>query len=124
MPKGALLHGHLDAMCSPHFLLATALAQPTLVVSSSMRVTAENLALKKPKLSFTYLPLSDVVHTVAAEGDDSNLTSKHYEPGDCVSAALARKLFPGGPEAFDAYALQQLVLPDPDLGMVQHFRRH
>lgn len=104
MPKGALLHAHLDAMVDRRFLLDVSLKLPLVHIRVPTRVTAENLSLVLPE--FLALPESEC--TSAA-----SLTSVDYEPGTWVNIKTAREAFEptlGGPAGFDAWLLGTVTI--------------
>ncbi len=85
MPKGALLHSHLDAMVNAADLLKIALEEPAMHVKVSTRLTASSLASTLP--TFRGLNLSEF-------SDELSITSSTYVPVlGCKLGVLAR-IFP------------------------------
>lgn len=103
MPKGGLLHGHLDAMVDCSFLLKLAFAQPAIHIRTPTLLTATNMTNVLPE--FRGLPSSEFTNS-------SSLTFD-YVPGTWVNLKQARENFDpalGGPKGFDAWALGVLTI--------------
>lgn len=105
MPKGALLHGHLDAMAPTEFLLHSALQHSEMLfIKASRPVEDFDLTDRHPRepvsLSFTYLSKDKAA--TATVPDQPNLYASDYQCG-FVPIRLAREQFPGGPAAFDQF---------------------
>ena len=106
MPKGGLLHAHLDATVNAAVLLKLALQQPAIHIRVLTRLTADNLKINLPE--FGGLPEAE--HT-----DLTSLTSDSYVPTQWVQIGKARANFAqelGGPEGFDKWVLGSLTI-DP-----------
>ena len=107
MPKGALLHCHLDATVNAKFLLKLALQQPAIHVSVPTPVSPLNASTLGDVLpKFRALP-ADEFTTFAS------LTSESYGPGTWVSLRAARENFPlelGGPEGFDKWVISSMTI--------------
>lgn len=104
MPKGALLHAHLDAMVNIDVLLKLALAQPAMHVRAPTHLTASNIKATLPK--FKALP-------PAASSTLSSLTSPTYGGSEWVPLHLARERFDeslGGPGGFDSWVKRALTI--------------
>ena len=104
MPKGALLHAHLDATVDAAYLLELALRQPALHVRVPRAVNASNLSSTLPE--FRPLPRNQF-------SDWSSLTDAAYEPGTWVALKQAREKFDlnlGGPEGFDRWVIGAMVI--------------
>jgi adenosine deaminase CECR1 len=98
MPKGALLHVHLDATIDAGFLLGLALEQPALHVRVPERITVDNISTILPE--FKALPKQ--MWTESAPG----LTDGQYVPNKWVPLRTARDNFDatlGGSEGFDQW---------------------
>ncbi|KAF8211970.1 Metallo-dependent hydrolase [Mycena galopus ATCC 62051] len=96
MPKGGLLHAHLDATVNVQFVLKLALEQPTLHVRTTSRSL---LSAPLPKELFT--------------NSEVALTDSSYVPGTWVSLRKARETFDptlGGPEGFDQWVVGALTI--------------
>ncbi|KIM48764.1 hypothetical protein M413DRAFT_15077 [Hebeloma cylindrosporum] len=104
MPKGALLHAHLDATVNAEFLLELALKQPGI-----------HLRVNKP---FVASPLSENLpeFRILPETQFSNLLSLadvSYTPGSWISLQNARKSFPthlGGQDGFDSWVVGSMTI--------------
>lgn len=104
MPKGALLHSHLDAMVSASVVLKYALEEPAIHVKIPNRLTKASLASTPP--AFRGLKPSEY-------SDEVCLTSNLYNPGTWVQIKRARENFSdqlGGPEGFDAWVIDSLTI--------------
>ncbi|KAF5380946.1 hypothetical protein D9615_004143 [Tricholomella constricta] len=104
MPKGALLHCHLDATVNASVLLKLALKQPALHVRVTERVTSSNVGSVLPE--FRALPRNEY-------SDALGLTDDSYEPSSWVSLTNARKNFNsslGGPERFDEWVIGAMMI--------------
>lgn len=102
MPKGALLHSHLDATVNAEFLLKLALKQPAIHVRVNGPLDAAFLNLPEfralPEESFSALP---------------GLTDPSYTTGSWVSLQNARASFSprlGGPEGFDRWVIGAMTI--------------
>lgn len=104
MPKGALLHSHLDATVNAEFLLKLALQQPALHVRINKPVNASTLSINLPE--FRDLPEESFSAL-------SGLTDSSYSVGSWVSLQNARASFDpslGGPEGFDRWVIGALTI--------------
>ncbi|KLO10535.1 adenosine deaminase-related growth [Schizopora paradoxa] len=104
MPKGALLHSHLDAMVNAADLLKMALEEPAMHVKVSTRLMVSSLESTMP--IFRGLKPSEY-------SDESSITSSTYVPGTWVQIRRARESFAseyGGSEAFDAWVIASITI--------------
>ncbi|RDB21042.1 Adenosine deaminase CECR1-A [Hypsizygus marmoreus] len=104
MPKGALLHAHLDATVNASFLLKIALKQPALHVRVPQRLTASNISSILPH--FRALPQNEFSNA-------PSLTDMSYEAETWVSLQNARGNFDislGGPEEFDKWVIGSMMI--------------
>ncbi|KAG8905213.1 hypothetical protein FRB99_000482 [Tulasnella sp. 403] len=114
LPKGALLHAHMDAMCDARFLLDRALEQPQMHVRAQSVITSESIRSMLPE--FSALPLN------YQETSPHNLTDPLYKAESWVPLQVARQTFPaelGGIEGFDKWVLGTLRI-DPNEAYVQY----
>jgi adenosine deaminase CECR1 len=99
MPKGALLHAHLDAMVNAETLMKLALEQPAMHISVPANLDASSISSTLP----VFQPLSaDEISLVSS----SSLTEASYTPNSWVCLADARRNFAselGGPAGFDRW---------------------
>ena len=106
MPKGGLLHAHLDAMVRSDILLRIALKQPALHVRISDPLSAKSLKCILPE--FRALPRSRWT-------ENTSLTGSEYVTSSWVPIQNARNNFDpalGGPEGFDRWVIGSLMI-DP-----------
>ncbi|KLO10537.1 adenosine deaminase-related growth [Schizopora paradoxa] len=104
MPKGALLHSHLDAMVNASVMLKYALEEPALHIQVAAPLTKASLFSTLP--AFRGLRPSEY-------SDAPSLTSSSYIPGTWVHIKRARDSFStdlGGPEGFDAWVIGALTI--------------
>ncbi|KAI6045539.1 Metallo-dependent hydrolase [Pisolithus marmoratus] len=113
MPKGALLHAHLDLTVSPSNLLRFALQYPTFHIRTSEVITSLNISSIVPEIR----PLTPDFPTEAC-----SLTDANYPPMSWVLLSQARERFDetlGGPEGFDGWVTGHLSI-DPCTAYVTH----
>ncbi|THH06492.1 hypothetical protein EW145_g4051 [Phellinidium pouzarii] len=106
MPKGGLLHAHLDAMVDVDFLLKLTVAQPAIHIRVPVALTPENIKSVLPE--FRGLPANEFTTTSA-----QSLTASDYVPQTWVNYKRARETFSdelGGPEGFDAWITGTLTI--------------
>lgn len=104
MPKGALLHAHLDATVNAEFLLELALKQPGMHLRIHKPLVASSLSENLPE--FRILPKAQF-------SDLRSLGDVSYNPGSWVSFQNARKNFPtqlGGQEGFDKWVIGSITI--------------
>ncbi|KAG5654130.1 hypothetical protein H0H81_007182 [Sphagnurus paluster] len=104
MPKGALLHCHLDATVNASVLLKLSLQQPALHVRVSERLASSNIGTLLPE--FRALPPHEC-------SNKRGITDGSYEPNEWVSLGIARKHFDqslGGPEGFDRWVIGAMMI--------------
>lgn len=104
MPKGGLLHGHMDAMCDANFLYKLALEYPAMHIRVHSAITSD-ASLPLPQ----FKPLS--AEFVSQCAGAPSLTSSEYVPGSWVPLHTARNEFGfGGPEAFDKWVVGSMMI--------------
>lgn len=101
MPKGGLLHVHLDATVDVAFLLQLALQQPALHIRTTTPLTPDNITHHLPE--FRPLPVSEY-------GESADIASSTYAPGAWVPLNDARNAFSLGPQMFDKWILGALTI--------------
>ncbi|KAB5589125.1 hypothetical protein CTheo_7441 [Ceratobasidium theobromae] len=110
MPKGGLLHAHMDAMCDASYLLKSALEYPNMHIR-----TTSVLNSSAPFPLPTFKPLT---RDEANQYSNNTLpTSQSYVPGSWVAAHRVRDEFPnelGGPEGFDKWIINSLTISAQD----------
>ncbi|ESK83975.1 cecr1 family adenosine [Moniliophthora roreri MCA 2997] len=107
MPKGALLHAHLDGTVNVKFLLKLAVKQPAIHVRATERLRSQNLTSVLPE--FKALSQNEYPEAQNLVG----LTDESYQPGSWVPIQKARELFGlelGGPEGFDRWVTRWLTI--------------
>lgn len=104
MPKGALLHAHLDATVNAKVLLRLALQQPNIRVCTITKLNSENLGNVSP--AFKAFPKDYFT-------SGSSITDSTYITGVYVPIVQARETFDptlGGPEGFDQWIVDSLMI--------------
>ena len=102
MPKGALLHAHLDATVNPEILLRLALQYPVFHVRVHKPLTISNLSTNLPE--FRALPPDQFSGL-------SSLTDASYPLESWVPLYKARDSFAlGGQEGFDKWVIGAMTI--------------
>ncbi|KAJ3500981.1 hypothetical protein NLJ89_g9548 [Agrocybe chaxingu] len=104
MPKGALLHAHLDATVNAEFLLQLAMKQPAIHVRLNEALTPASLSTNLPQ----FKPLPEAEFSSLA-----SLTDASYPLGSWVPLQAARASFApefGGPEGFDKWVIGSMMI--------------
>jgi len=104
MPKGALLHAHLDATVNASFLLQLALQQPAIHVRASKFIDERSISSTLPE--FRALSRDQF-------SDSASLTEVSYPSNEWVSIRKARESFDaelGGPHGFDKWVIGALTI--------------
>ncbi|KAI0063425.1 adenosine deaminase-like growth [Artomyces pyxidatus] len=106
MPKGALLHAHLDATADKKFLWELALRHPILHVRATTPgpVSAANISSALPE----FMPISEPQLSGAL-----SLTDAGYSADKWIPLSQAREAFDpalGGPAGFDKWVLDSMVI--------------
>lgn len=97
MPKGALLHAHLDATVDKGYLLKLALQEPFMHVRTSGVVTTTNSKTAFPEFR---------AFREAQPSQNASVTDPDYQPDVWIPLHRARESFsPGGPDGFDKWVL-------------------
>ncbi|KAJ7085837.1 hypothetical protein B0H15DRAFT_887607 [Mycena belliarum] len=105
MPKGGLLHAHLDATVNAEFLLKLALQQPALHIRATESVSVLNMSKILPE--FKALPQE------MFNESDTALTDSSYSSNTWVSLQKARESFDpdlGGPQGFDKWVIGAMTI--------------
>lgn len=112
MPKGALLHAHLDATVDVNFLLNRILEQEALYVrASAPSTTLSPFANALPE--FSPFPKSEVKLSAS-----QSLTDTSYD-GGWIPVKIARETFSselGGPGGFDKWYIASITINPADRG--------
>lgn len=104
MPKGALLHAHLDATVDALWVLHQALKYPAIHVRTAVPINAQTIKTTLPE--FRVLPESEIISL-------QSLTDPSYPENGWVPLRSARQNFAlGGPEAFDNWYIASTTV-DP-----------
>ncbi|KAE8394970.1 hypothetical protein BDV23DRAFT_115731 [Aspergillus alliaceus] len=98
LPKGALLHAHIDGMVDMQWLINTALNTPGIHIKSDIPLTSPH-KVKEAMIELEYLPASSSI-------PPSELFSQSYVPGTPVQLLQAAHMCPYG----DAQAFESLLV--------------
>lgn len=104
MPKGGLLHAHLEATVDSAYMLKQALSFNGMHIRAPQIVTSSNIETVIPE--FRVLPPQQFYAS-------SSLTDVEYEPGLWIDTKHARETFDmalGGPKGFDAWLFGSLTI--------------
>lgn len=107
MPKGALLHAHLEATIDAATLLNIGLDYPNMCIKVPKSINESNLMFTIPE--FEALPVAEE-HTRAIH---PVITEPNYVPDTWVSAQRVRREWPehlGGPDGFDRWVVKTLTI--------------
>ncbi|KAG8217611.1 Metallo-dependent hydrolase [Butyriboletus roseoflavus] len=108
MPKGALLHAHLDLTVGARTLLDIALRYPTIHISSPEPITSANITFTRPNLRPTPTNLIASI---------TSLTDLAYHPDSWIPLVTARERFDstlGGPDGFDRWLISKMSINPSD----------
>lgn len=107
MPKGALLHAHMDAMIDSDFLVDQVLATEGMVIQASRALTTEEVR-KAAIVTFQYSKSPTTTKT--------SIWADTYQPGELVPAIAAADSFEGGREAFKTWIVSRsTITPEESL---------
>lgn len=104
MPKGALLHVHLDATVNVRVLLELALAHPAMHVRAASRLSMHSIRTTLPE--FKALPAAELSPL-------KSITDDTYQGDQWISLSQARETFDaslGGPTGFDNWIVSALMI--------------
>ncbi|KAI4205161.1 MAG: hypothetical protein LQ346_001494 [Caloplaca aetnensis] len=107
MPKGALLHAHMDAMIDSDFLVDQVLATEGMVIQASQALKTKELR-KAAFVSFQY--------SKSPITPEASIWADNYQPGQFVPAIAAADSFEGGRDAFKAWIVSRsTITPEESL---------
>lgn len=104
MPKGGLLHAHLDATVNTDFLMTLALQYSRIHVRVPQRLTTSTLSHTLPELS----PIP-----VTTSAGNLSISHAEYQPDTWVPLSVARDGFDvalGGKEGFDKWIRDSMTI--------------
>lgn len=114
MPKGAVLHAHLDAAGHPRSLLTFALEYSEIHVRVPEQLNAQNIN--------SILPEFQALRPEDWNLQGPGLTSNFYVPQTWVNIATARREFdlPGGSERFDQWVISSMTISSVEAYETNH----
>ncbi|KJX96579.1 adenosine deaminase family protein [Zymoseptoria brevis] len=116
MPKGALLHCHLDAMGAMDWFIETAFSTPGICITSEQSLHTSE-ALEEQPFVFRFAQQKSM-STGAA------LWSESYEPNDLIPIATAAETFPnGGTDGFKKWIKSRVTIT-PEESISHHMGPH
>jgi len=102
MPKGALLHAHIDATVDKEYLLELALKEPSLHVRTSCGITTANSTTAVPEFR---------AFKEAQPSQSASVTDPDYLADSWIPLHQARESFSlGGPNGFDKWVLGAMTI--------------
>jgi adenosine deaminase CECR1 len=107
MPKGALLHAHLEATVDASTLLGLGLEHENMCIRVLEPITPASLSCVLPQ--FGARPVAGAREYMTAP----TITDVNYTPESWISGRRARDAWPaamGGPEGFDAWVVKSMVI--------------
>ncbi|KAL4809939.1 hypothetical protein BDV18DRAFT_129912 [Aspergillus unguis] len=107
MPKGCLLHAHMEAMIDIDWMVEQALEVPGFYIESP-KPLCPGPQWSEP-FEFRYRP------GIENESDEEvNIWHENYTPHRLVPVAVAARTFPGGLEAFKAWAISRMTINEEE----------
>ena len=107
MPKGALLHAHLEATVDASTLLKLGLEHENMCIRALGQITPASLNQVLPQFGAQAVA-GERGYMIAA-----TITDDDYVPESWISAQRVREAWPaamGGPEGFDAWVVKSMVI--------------
>ncbi|PYH44061.1 Metallo-dependent hydrolase [Aspergillus saccharolyticus JOP 1030-1] len=114
MPKGCLLHAHMEAMIDIDWMLDQALEIPGFWISSPAPLKLGASAQPKP-FEFHYRPNRPVATATASIWEDD------YPPHALIPVAEAARTHPSGESGFRSWAIAQMTITE-DEALYHHHR--
>ncbi|KAL4737765.1 hypothetical protein BDV11DRAFT_191044 [Aspergillus similis] len=117
MPKGCLLHAHMEAMIDIDWMIEQAIQVPGYYISSPVPLCPRTGSAGKwsEPFQFSYRP-SAGSDAIAQNGSESGVSiwQAEYFPGRLVPVATAANTYPGGAEAFKAWAVSRMTINEEE----------
>lgn len=123
MPKGALLHAHMEAMFDLDFLIDLALSTPGIHMSAPAPLLTDTDFVKGP---FTFQYSSTLPETSSDDSSNNNnsnkepVWSKQYKPSSLVDIRTSAATYPNGGEAGFRKWLKSRMMISPDHSYYHH----
>lgn len=105
MPKGSLLHAHMEAMIDIDWLIEQALEIPGFYLTSPKSLFPGD-KWSEP-FEFVYRP-------GAQDGAEVDIWQSDYTPNQPVPVSVAARTYPGGVDAFKAWAVSRMTINEEE----------
>ncbi|KAL4915812.1 hypothetical protein BDW62DRAFT_187671 [Aspergillus aurantiobrunneus] len=105
MPKGCLLHAHMEAMIDIDWLIDQALELPGFYITSPVPLSPGS-RWSEP-FEFRYRP-------GAQDRCEANIWQSDYTPNQPVPVTVAARMYPGGVQAFKAWAVSRMTINEEE----------
>ncbi|KAL2855008.1 hypothetical protein BJY01DRAFT_204806 [Aspergillus pseudoustus] len=109
MPKGCLLHAHMEAMIDIDWLIDQALELPGFFISSPAPLAPGECSKWSEPFDFLYRPDAS-----QDQGAGLNIWETGYTPDQHVPIVYAAESYPGGIEAFKAWAISRMTINEEE----------
>ncbi|KAL3496766.1 hypothetical protein BJX62DRAFT_192879 [Aspergillus germanicus] len=109
MPKGCLLHAHVEAMIDIDWLIDQALELPGFFISSPGALAPGECTKWLEPFNFHYRP-----GTSQDQAAGVNIWEAGYPPNQFVAVVDAARTYPGGVEAFKAWAISRMTINEEE----------
>ncbi|KAL4900825.1 hypothetical protein BDW74DRAFT_161158 [Aspergillus multicolor] len=115
MPKGTLLHAHMEAMIDVDWMVQQAIDLHGFYISSPVPLCPGTGSAGKWSEPFRFLYRPGFAEKVQNGcQDEVKIWQADYTPDQLVPAAAAAKAYPGGVEAFKAWAVSRMTINEEE----------
>ncbi|RAL12644.1 Metallo-dependent hydrolase [Aspergillus homomorphus CBS 101889] len=115
MPKGCLLHAHMEAMIDIDWMLDQALEIPGFCMSSPIPINPATTTELPPPFEFHYRPGRSVACAIPS------IWTADYPPNELIPLGQVARTHPGGISAFKSWAIVQMTITK-DEALYHHHR--
>ncbi|KAL4977703.1 hypothetical protein BDW66DRAFT_132251 [Aspergillus desertorum] len=117
MPKGCLLHAHMEAMVDIDWMIEQAIEVPGFYISSPVPLCPGTGSAGKwsEPFQFSYRPgLGSGANALNEAESEFNIWQAGYTPDQLVPVSAAAEAYPGGVEAFKAWAVSRMTINEEE----------